>query len=102
MFRNICGPKISAFPKVKLLVESLFLCFSCVSAGKNGVLTLCSQLQIELVLKEDGACVRSVESYVESDEESGENNANPEPTAATMECTGTDRCLRSGLEMEPR
>ena len=35
-------PKISAFLKVKLLVKLIFLCFSCVSAGKNGVLTLCS------------------------------------------------------------
>ena len=35
------GPKISAFLKVKLLVKLSFLCFSCVSAGKNAVLTLC-------------------------------------------------------------
>ena len=35
-----CGPKISAFLKVKLLVKLFFVCFSCVSAGKNGVLTL--------------------------------------------------------------
>ena len=34
------GPKISAFLKVKLLVKLISLCFSYVSAGKNGVLTL--------------------------------------------------------------
>ena len=38
---NLFGSKISAFLKVRLLVKFLLLCFSCVSAGKNGVLTLC-------------------------------------------------------------
>ena len=33
LFGTFFGPEISAFLKVKLLV--IFLCFSCVSAGKN-------------------------------------------------------------------